>query len=130
MNGNQVFLGSFPTESQAWLATRKAKGEASVEVPKTLLEAQQADIQGVSMETIIDAYEAHYDPAVHGFSLHNWTVAKINHYCYMRDKLRSEIEARHKKPEQGAVRLPPQVERKSKRKGQPRKLTSARMLAR
>ncbi|KAI2500021.1 hypothetical protein MHU86_14476 [Fragilaria crotonensis] len=67
MNGNQVFLGSFPTESQAWLATRKAR-EANVEVPNTLLEAQQADIQGVSMETIIDAYEAHYDPTVNGFS--------------------------------------------------------------
>lgn len=125
MNGNQVFLGSFPTESQAWLAIRKSKGEANVEVPQTLLEAQHADIQGVSMETIIDAYEAHYDPAIHTFSLHNWTVAKINHYCYMREKLRSEVEARQKKPEQGSVQPQPRVERKSKRKGRPRKLASS-----
>ena len=96
MNGNPVFLGSFPTESQAWLATRKARGEANVEVPKTLLDAQHVDLQAVSMEAVIDAYESQYDPAIHTFSLHSWTLAKINYYCYMREKQNSENHANQK----------------------------------
>jgi hypothetical protein len=124
MNGNPVFLGAFPTESQAWIATRKARGEANVEMPKTLLDAQHLDLQAVSMEAVIDAYESQYDPAVHTFSLHSWTLAKINYYCYMREKQNAENHANQKNvpPKHGPRNV--KTDRKNKRKGHPRKLAS------
>jgi hypothetical protein len=129
MNGNPVFLGSFPTESQAWLATRKARGEANVEVPKTLLDAQHVDLQAVSMEAVIDAYESQYDPAIHTFSLHSWTLAKINFYCYMREKQNSENPAKQNCTAPNNERRKAKPERKSKRKGYPRKLASRTSVA-
>ena len=128
MNGNPVFLGSFPTESQAWLATRKARGE-NVEMPKTFVDAQHLDLQAVSMEAVIDAYESQYDPAVHTFSLHSWTLAKINYYCYMREKLSAETRTCQKGTAPKYERRSAKADRKSKRKGHPRKLASRTDLA-
>jgi Tfp pilus assembly protein FimT len=125
MNGNQVFLGSFPTESQAWLATRKAAGEEHVDMPTNRLDAQHVDLQAVSMEAIIDAYETQYDPAVHTFSLHNWTLTKINHHCYMREKQRVNNDKRGQANTTTQRAVPKQAkDRKGKRKGLPRKLAS------
>ena len=122
MNGNQVFLGSFRTESQAWIATRKANGENNLEMPKTLFEAQQEDLLAVPMESIIDAYETYYDPAVHAFSLHNWTLAKINHYCSSRDKRLLETESCAKTQPRSPVAVMPMIERGRKHKGHPRRI--------
>jgi hypothetical protein len=115
MSGNQVFLGSFPTESQAWIATRKASGEASVEMPRSKQEAQLMDVKAMSMATLIDAHERQYDSEVHTFSLHDWTVAKINHDCCLRDKRALQEEGRVSRV------VAPKESRKSKRKGLPRR---------
>mmetsp|Transcript_15927 Transcript_15927/g.23430 ORF Transcript_15927/g.23430 Transcript_15927/m.23430 type:complete len:460 (-) Transcript_15927:829-2208(-) len=86
MNGNQVFLGYFPTESQAWIATRKALGEEDLILPETEHDARYDDLQAVSLENIIDAYETHSDPEVQSFSLHDWTVEKVKHIGYLKTK--------------------------------------------
>jgi hypothetical protein len=117
MNGNQVFLGSFPTESQARLAIKKAKGESDVEIPQTLNEAFQVNLQSVSMEAIIDAFEANYDPAVHNFSLHNWTLAKINHYCSQQDNKGARPPLQN-----DFIHIQLNSHRVSKRKGIPRRI--------
>jgi len=118
MNGNQVFLGSFPTESQAYIATRKATGDQSAVMPKTALDAHHCDLEAVSMESIIDAYEAQYDPTVHTFYLHKWAIGKINHHFYVMEKRAREEPSSQQPKTQSTLK---KLERKSKRKGVPKR---------
>lgn len=100
LNGNDVFLGSFSSQTKAWVATRKAVGlrndDGGVE------QGQNADLEAVSMEDIIDTYESKYNAALHTFSLHRWTQEKLNHHYYEQglSKLDEEEEGQedNKKP--------------------------------
>jgi hypothetical protein len=89
-------------------------------MPVTPLDAQHTDLQAVSMESIIDAYESQYDAGVHTFSLHDWVLGKIHHHCYLKEKTNDSDAQRSA---ESAIAALQQVhkERKSKRKGHPRR---------
>mmetsp|Transcript_12418 Transcript_12418/g.28745 ORF Transcript_12418/g.28745 Transcript_12418/m.28745 type:complete len:150 (-) Transcript_12418:771-1220(-) len=131
-NGNDVFLGSFPTQTQAWIATRKAVGENIPEIPD-LESAQVADLQAVSMEEIIDTYEANHNPAIHNFSLHEWTLGTINHYCYQRALKEKEKQQKEDKQEGPTEEIRPDesgkesaaVNKGKRKQTQPRKVDQA-----
>jgi len=120
MNGNQVFLGHFPTESQAWIATRKALGEENLSLTETEQGARYDDLHAVSLEHVIDAYENKCDHEEHNFSLHDWTIQKVKHIGYLKTKTEYNQQ-------RGDGFQQPSVQtnikrRKSKRKGLPTKV--------
>lgn len=55
------------------------------------------DLEAVPMEEIIDTYESGYNPSLHAFSLHNWTLEKINHFCYQQDLVKESEEPQKKR---------------------------------
>ena len=101
INGNSMFLGSFATQTQAYqatlLATATEGNPSSIPPPATtipppadvepnLIKAKAMDILSIPMENIIMAFEKQHDPSIHSFSLHKWTLEKVSHYCYLKDK--------------------------------------------
>lgn len=123
LGGNELFLGSFPTQTQAYQATRIAAGE-DVEIETDLRKARLADLRAVPIEAVISATEKNCDPTVHDFSLHHYTMDQIRYEAY-----RSELEAKEqaensfsegKMESIGAA--PPSQSPRKKRKGTPRKV--------
>ena len=98
VNGNFMLLGRFPTQTQAHQAmlratTQTSSSSSSHEAAGTMLvetndleQAKCMDLLAIPMENIIMAYEEHYNPSVHSFSMHKFTLEKVNHYCYLREK--------------------------------------------
>lgn len=120
LGGNELFLGKFPTQTQAYQATRVAAGE-DIQIETDVRKAQLKDLHSVPIEAAISAVENDYDPSVHSFSLHRHTMDKIRYEAY-QTTLKAQQESKdgdsasQKQPK--AVTAPP---RKSKRKGTPRK---------
>ena len=115
VNGNLMILGSFATQTQAHQATLLATAteemtsfiptateemafsmptateEMTSSIPTAtvepnLIKAKAMDILSIPMENIIMAFEKQYNPSIHVFSLHKWTLQKVSHYCYLKEK--------------------------------------------
>jgi hypothetical protein len=119
VNGNAMLLGRFPTQTQAHQAMLRATQTSSRELAAVETDIEQAnrmDLLAIPMENIIMAYEEQYNPSVHSFSLHKWTLEKVNHYCYLREKEKFEGNVAI------AKKSDPVLPRKNKRKqGRPTK---------
>jgi len=89
-SGNYMFLGNFPTQTQAHQALIKATGGSDTSVETDLDKAMCMDLVSIPMEDIISAFEEQYNPLTHSFSIHKWTLDKVSHYCYLREKERYE----------------------------------------
>jgi hypothetical protein len=121
-NGSEIFLGAFPTQTQAYQATRIAMGVDDGHIERDVNKARMLDMQATSMEAVVDAFEKQYVPSIHAFSLHNYTIQRLNHYCYLEEmkEFTEQQAGKSASPEKKAPA--PQEERKSKRKqGQPQR---------
>ena len=122
LGGNEIFLGLFPTQTQAYQATRVAAGE-DIQIETDLRKAQLADLLAVPIEAIIDAKEKQYVPAIHDFSIHEYSLQQIRHEAYLTQleaQQRAEKGDSDRQASSVSVIAPPP--RKNKRKGTPRKV--------
>ena len=67
MNGNHVFLGSFPTELQAWVANRKWTGETDVDMPKMTIDLDTKQTWRLSLwkRLLTCMYKNQFNPETH-----------------------------------------------------------------
>lgn len=120
LGANELFLGKFPTQLQAYQATRSAVGE-DVEFETDVAKANLADLQAVPVEAVIEAREKHYDPYVHEFSIHEYALQQIRHEAGLIRLMESQTQEGNGVPE--APVEPVEVPRPTKkRKGTPRKV--------
>lgn len=119
VGGNEVFLGTFPTQHQAYQATRIASGE-NVEMETDSKKARLNDLQAVPIESVIDAKEKQYNPAVHDFSIHDYSLQQIRYDDYLsRTGMGAEENVENGGSEDADIAQPP---KRKKRKGAPRKV--------
>uniref|UniRef100_A0A7S1YIX4 Uncharacterized protein n=1 Tax=Grammatophora oceanica TaxID=210454 RepID=A0A7S1YIX4_9STRA len=85
----ELFVGTFPTQTQALQASRAAM-QVSDEVERDVEKARRIDLKGITIDHVIAAFETQYIPSEHSFSLHRWTLEKANHDQYLRDLKRYE----------------------------------------
>lgn len=96
MGGNDVFLGSFPTQTQAYESTRLTEGQ---EIEVDNVTSRAADLHAVPVETIIDAVEKHWNPAIHTFTVHNWSVDMARRRMYVNRLLAWKEQEDARKPD-------------------------------
>jgi hypothetical protein len=90
LGANDVFLGSFPTQTQAYQATRLAAGE-DIKMETDLQKARLADLAALPLESIVNAMEKQWNPKTNKpFSLHDWSLQKIRHAVYIEAVRKSE----------------------------------------
>jgi hypothetical protein len=129
LGGNERFLGSFPTQTQAYQATRIAAGE-NIQIETDLRKAQLADLLAVPIAAIIDAFEKEYVPSIHEISIHDHSLQRIRHeaYCSQLEAQQRAEKGDSKRQEDFSVSVaaPPPRPRKNKWKGTPRKVDLVR----
>uniref|UniRef100_A0A7S2UET3 Uncharacterized protein n=1 Tax=Attheya septentrionalis TaxID=420275 RepID=A0A7S2UET3_9STRA len=104
MGGNDVFLGLFPTQTQAFdaiqLALRDDTPGRKQDVLLRTTKKQHAgggtiahlkDMEAVSIESLIHAREQHSQPT-EKFSLHEWTMQLIRHKTYLEELQSSKAQ--------------------------------------
>jgi hypothetical protein len=128
LGGNDVFLGKFPTQTQAYQATRLATGE-NTNMETDLRKARLADLQALPLEAIIEATEKQRNPKnKNSFSIHEWSLQHIRRAAYLESINQSEtgFEAASD-PDIASTRQMHSVDNtgqkpRNKRKGVPRKV--------
>jgi len=123
LGGNELFLGTFPTQTQAYQATRIAAGE-DVKMETDERTARLKDLHAVPIEAVIETKEKHYKPEVHEFSLHDYSLQKIRYEAYriqMEGQQQDETNDSESQTEMQAESIVA-VSSKKKRKGAPRKV--------
>jgi len=97
LGGNDLFLGSFSTQTQANAAAEIAletaedegadgdKAVARNDLPTNEALARAADLRSVRLEESVAAVEKEWTPE-RNFSLHNWTMQQIRRRNYLREK--------------------------------------------
>jgi hypothetical protein len=112
LGGNELFLGSFPTQTQAYQATRIAVDKGT-EIEANIAEARLEDLRSVPIEAVIEAREQKYDTNVHEFSIHEYALQQIRYEAGLVRLGVLSIPAQQKEASRP---------RKKKRKGTPRKV--------
>lgn len=114
VNGNDVFIGSFPTQTQALLVRKFAQEEylrktkmykmspdqknnihadayadADIELIQNEDKARGMDVKTIDLETCISTLEKKWNPE-NNFSMHDWTMQCILHDDYLFEKEHGE----------------------------------------
>lgn len=90
MGGNEIILGTFPTQTQAYQASRIAASASGHEddmvqpMETNLRNAQLADLQAISIDSVIAVVEKEYDPIIQKFCLHEWAMQLIRRRAYLQ----------------------------------------------
>jgi hypothetical protein len=128
LGANDVFLGKFPTQTQAYQATRLAAGE-NINMETDLRKARLADLQALPLEAIIEATEKQRNPKnKNSFSIHDWSLQNIRRAAYLESINQSETGSEAASvPNVASTRQMNTVDNtgqnaRNKRKGVPRKV--------
>ena len=121
LGGNEVLLGTFPTQHHAYQATRIASGE-NVEMETDLRKARLKDLQAVPIEAVTEAKEKQYNPAIHDFSMHDYSLQQIRYDDYLSRTGMGGEENVENGGSEAASDNASQPPRGKKRKGAPRKV--------
>lgn len=124
-SGNSLFLGSFPTQTQAYQATRIAAGE-DVEIETDLRAARLEDLRAVPIEAVVQAQEEQYKPSIHDFSLHHYSLDQIRYETYQVQQRAEGANSSEMQSKVVADKNAADPPRKNKRKGKPRKVDMAK----